>query len=131
MNREEVERQLKVSAEGEGESKTVWYKVDGDARGELKVTIGYHGNGIQVSVADDLEENERKVAMEYIAEWLTEATMKPDGDSHEWPLFSFGKVFMIGGRPFSVLRINIGSIVLQPLPTKGYGSPRKLIEMMT
>ena len=48
-----------------------------------------------------------------------------------WPRFAIGEVVRIQGYPFSILRINASSIVLQPLPARGYGSPRTLIQRMT
>jgi hypothetical protein len=48
-----------------------------------------------------------------------------------WPRFAMGGEITIQGYQFKVLRINMNSIVLQPMPIRGYDSPRKLVRLMT
>ena len=49
----------------------------------------------------------------------------------DWPVFATGEEIDIKGYPFRILRINISSMVVQPIPTRGLDSPRKLVRAMT
>ena len=48
----------------------------------------------------------------------------------DWPIFAIGEEIDIKGYPFRILRINISSMVVQPIPTRGLDSPRKLVRAM-
>lgn len=49
----------------------------------------------------------------------------------DWPVFAIGEEIDIKGYKFKILRINRSNLVVQPIPARGYSSPRKLIGMMT
>ncbi len=48
----------------------------------------------------------------------------------DWPTFAVGEVIDIKGYQFTILRINVSSIVVQPIPTKGLETPRNLMRAM-
>ena len=48
----------------------------------------------------------------------------------DWPTFAIGEVIEIRGYQFKILRINVSSIVVQPIPTKGLETPRNLMRAM-
>ena len=49
----------------------------------------------------------------------------------DWPVFAIGEAIDIKGYQFKILRINMSSMVVQPIPTRGLDSPRKLVRAMT
>lgn len=95
----------------------------------LDVTISLMNNKTCVDLPDDSGPEER----DFVRHWL--ATAKKQGKEERkispWPHFSFGDIVEIKGFSFSVIRINMSSVVLQPLPARGYSNPRKLIKLMT
>ena len=48
----------------------------------------------------------------------------------DWPVFTVGEIVEIKGYDFTIQRINRGSIVVRPVPTRGYDSPRILLNKM-
>ena len=49
----------------------------------------------------------------------------------DWPVFALDETIDIKGYPFTILRINMSSMVIRPIPTRGLESPRKLMRAMT
>ena len=49
----------------------------------------------------------------------------------DWPVFTVGETIEIKSYDFTIQRINRGSIVVRPVPTRGYDSPRILLNKMT
>ena len=49
----------------------------------------------------------------------------------DWPVFTIGEILDIKGYQFRIMRINMGSMVIMPIPAKGLENPRSLMLAMT
>ena len=48
-----------------------------------------------------------------------------------WPVFAVGEKIEIKGYWFEIKRINVSSLVVSPIPTRGLEKPRRLMRAMT
>ena len=49
----------------------------------------------------------------------------------DWPVFAIGEKVKIKGYWFEIKRINVSSMVVRPIPTRGLERPSKLMQAMT